>query len=75
MAREGRTGAEEHGVLPLLEPSKKPLTLGGDGARVASRAPFVLKQREAAVHQRGEGAPEGTAQLDRRQGQAGNVLP
>jgi hypothetical protein len=51
MAREGRAGAEEHGLLPLLEPSKKPLTLGGDGASVAGRAPFVVKPRQAAVHE------------------------
>ena len=45
VAREGWAGAEEHGVLSLLEPSKKAPALGGDGAGVPGRAPFVLKQR------------------------------
>jgi len=75
MARVGRGGAEKHGVLPLLEPSKEPLSLGGDGSGVPRRSPFILEQREAAVHQRCKGIPKGTAQLDRREGEAGDLFP
>ena len=55
-------------MLPLLESAKEPLSLGGNGSGVPGRAPFVLKQREAAVHQRRKGIPKGTAQPDRREG-------
>jgi hypothetical protein len=75
VAREGGGGAEEHGVLPFLESAKEPLSLGGDGCGIPGRAPFVLKQREAAVHQRCKGISKGTAQLDRREGQASDVFP
>ena len=62
-------------MLPLLESAKEPLSLGGDGCGIPGRAPFVLKQREAAVYQHRKGISKGTAQLDRREGQAGDVLP
>ena len=75
MARVGRPGAEEHGPFTVLESMKESLTLRGDVSRVVGGAPFVLKKREAAVHQRCKGALEGASQPDRRDGQAGDVLP
>ena len=75
MAREGRPGAEEHGPFTVLESMKESLTLRGDVSQVVGGAPFVLKKREAAVHQRCKGALEGASQPDRRDGQAGDALP